>query len=61
VPSFDRTRQRQQSGRRGGAAANVPALPNLGPGGTRAPARGVTGSKLGRRARTRPEPVKHKL
>jgi hypothetical protein len=39
----------------------VHALPNLGPGGTRAPARGMTGPKLGRRARTRPEPVKHEL
>jgi hypothetical protein len=40
---------------------NEHALPNLGPGGTRAPARGMTGPKLGRRARTRPEPVKHEL
>jgi len=37
------------------------ALQHLGPGGTRAPARGVTGPKLGRGARTRPEPVKHEL
>ena len=39
-------------------AYNVHALPNLGTGGTRAPARGMTGHKLGRRARTRPEPEK---